>query len=61
MILQPIHAIIWLMICTSVMLYREAIEDAISGREEVEEWWKKHGLSKYSNAQNWTKSRFLGR
>ena len=42
-------------------LHREAIEDAISGREEVEEWWKKHGLSRYSNAQNWTKSRVLGR
>lgn len=41
--------------------HREAIEDCVADREAVEAWWCKHGLRKYANAQNWTKSRALGR
>ncbi|CAD6566277.1 MAG: hypothetical protein CYPHOPRED_000542 [Cyphobasidiales sp. Tagirdzhanova-0007] len=39
----------------------EAIEDSVAGREAVELWWCKHGLRSYANAQNWTKSRALGK
>lgn len=56
----------WWLASTLPMSYtffdiEEAIEDSVSGREDVERWWTEHGLRSQGSAQNWTRTRALGR